>query len=232
MKVSCLPQIDKVVKAAANVDYILACVGENSYAETSGNIVNLHLSENQTELVRRLAGTGKPVVLILNQGRCRLIYDIEPLCKSVVDMMLPGNYGGEALADLIAGDENFSGKLPFTYPSLPQTFTTYDYKVCEVRETMAGIYNYEAKTNAQWWFGSGLSYTSFSYANMKVSRKDFTADDSIEVSVDVTNTGQRTGKEVVMLYSSDLYASLVPDNKRLRAFSKIELKPGETKKSL
>lgn len=224
------PQIDKVVKAAANVDYILACVGENSYAETSGNIVNLHLSENQTELVRRLAGTGKPVVLILNQGRCRLIYDIEPLCKSVVDMMLPGNYGGEALADLIAGDENFSGKLPFTYPSLPQTFTTYDYKVCEVRETMAGIYNYEAKTNAQWWFGSGLSYTSFSYANMKVSRKDFTADDSIEVSVDVTNTGQRTGKEVVMLYSSDLYASLVPDNKRLRAFSKIELKPGETKK--
>lgn len=223
------PQIDKAVKAAANVDYILACVGENSYAETSGNIVNLHLSENQTELVRQLAATGKPVILILNQGRCRLIYDIEPLCQGVVDMMLPGNYGGEALAELLAGDENFSGHLPFTYPSLPQTFTTYDYKVCEVRETMAGIYNYEAKTNAQWWFGSGLSYTTFLYNNLKVSKTAFTADDVIEVSVDVTNTGNRIGKEVVMLYSSDLYASLVPDNKRLRAFSKIELKPNETK---
>ena len=223
------PQIEKAVEAAADVDYILACVGENSYAETSGNIVNLHLSDNQSELVRQLSATGKPVILVLNQGRCRLIYDIEPLCQAVVDMMLPGNYGGEALADLLAGDVNFSGRLPFTYPSLPQTFTTYDYKVCEVRETMAGIYNYEAKTNAQWWFGSGLSYTTFSYSNLKVSKIAFTADDVIEFSVDVTNTGKRVGKEVVMLYSSDLYASLVPDNKRLRAFSKVELQPGETK---
>ncbi len=223
------PEIEKAVKAAAHADYILACVGENSYAETSGNIMNLHLSENQTELVKQLAATGKPVILILNQGRCRLIYDIEPLCKAVVDVMLPGNYGGDALAELLSGDENFSGRLPMTYPSLPQTFTTYDYKVCEMRETMAGIYNYEAKTNAQWWFGDGLSYTTFAYTNMKVSKPTFTANDAIEVSIDVANTGKVKGKEVVMLYSCDLYASLIPDNRRLRAFEKVELQPGETK---
>lgn len=222
------PQIDQAVQAAQGVDYIVACVGENSYAETSGNMQDLHLSVNQTELVKQLAATGKPVILILNQGRSRLIYDIEPLVQAVVDVMLPGNYGGDALAELLSGDENFSGRLPFTYPSYPQTFTTYDYKVCEVRETMAGIYNYEAKTHAQWWFGTGLSYTTFAYSNLRLSQSHFTANDDIVVSVDVTNTGSRSGKEVVMLYSSDLYASLIPDNRRLRAFKKIELQPGET----
>lgn len=223
------PEIDKAVAAAKDADYILACVGENSYAETSGNITNLHLSENQTALVKALAKTGKPIILVLNQGRCRLIYDIEPLCQAIVDVMLPSNYGGDALAELLSGDENFSGRLPMTYPSLPQTFTTYDYKVCEMRETMAGIYNYEANVNAQWWFGHGLSYTTFAYSNMKVSHGQFTADDEIEVSIDVTNTGLVKGKEVVMLYSSDLVASLIPDNRRLRAFEKIELQPDETK---
>lgn len=222
------PQIDKAVQAARKVDYIVACVGENSYAETNGNLTNLHLSPNQTELVKRLAETGKPIILILNQGRCRLIYDIEPLAQAVVDAMLPGNYGGEALAELLAGDANFSGRLPFTYPSYPQTFTTYDYKVSEVRETMAGIYNYEAKTYAQWWFGTGLSYTNFAYSNLRLSQTQFDADDEIIVEADVTNTGNRAGKEVVMLFSSDLYASLIPDNRRLRAFKKIELQPGET----
>lgn len=223
------PDIQGAVSAAKDADIILACIGENSYAETTGNISNLHLSGNQTELVRQLAATGKPIVLILNQGRCRLIYDIEPLAKAVVDVMLPGNYGGDALAELLSGEENFSGRLPFTYPSYPQTFTTYDYKVCEVQETMAGIYNYEAKTNAQWWFGHGLSYTSFEYKNLRVSRESFTKDDEIAVTVDVTNTGSRSGKEVVMLYSSDMVASIIPDNKRLRAFEKVELNPGETK---
>lgn len=222
------PQIDKAVEAARSADYIVACVGENSYAETNGNLVNLHLSPNQTELVKRLAATGKPVILVLNQGRSRLIYDIEPLVQAVVDVMLPGNYGGEALAELLAGDANFSGRLPFTYPSYPQTFTTYDHKVSEVRETMAGIYNYEAKTHAQWWFGTGLSYTSFAYSNLRLSQTEFGVDDEITVEVDVTNTGNRTGKEVVMLFSSDLYASLIPDNRRLRAFRKVELQPGET----
>lgn len=222
------PQIDKAVQAARSADYIVACVGENSYAETNGNLVNLHLSPNQTELVKRLAATGKPVILVLNQGRSRLIYDIEPLVQAVVDVMLPGNYGGEALAELLAGDANFSGRLPFTYPSYPQTFTTYDHKVSEVRETMAGIYNYEAKTYAQWWFGTGLSYTNFAYSNLRLSQTEFGVNDEITVEVDVTNTGSRTGKEVVMLFSSDLYASLIPDNRRLRAFQKVELQPGET----
>jgi beta-glucosidase len=222
------PQIDKAVQAARSADYIVACVGENSYAETNGNLVNLHLSPNQTELVKCLAATGNPVILVLNQGRSRLVYDIEPLVQAVVDVMLPGNYGGEALAELLAGDANFSGRLPFTYPSYPQTFTTYDHKVSEVRETMAGIYNYEAKTHAQWWFGTGLSYTSFAYSNLRLSQTEFGVGDELTVEVDVTNTGSRTGKEVVMLFSSDLYASLIPDNRRLRAFRKVELQPGET----
>lgn len=223
------PDYVSAVRAAQGVDYVIACVGENSYAETPGNLGNLHLSAQQGELVRRLAATGKPVVLVLNQGRCRLIYDIEPLAKAVVDVMLPGNYGGDALADLLAGDENFSGKLPMTYPSQPHAFTTYDYKVSEVRETMEGVYNYEAQTAAQWWFGAGLSYTTFAYDNLRSSKDTFTEGDVLEVMVDVTNTGNRAGKEVVMLYSSDLVASLTPDNRRLRAFEKVELQPGETK---
>lgn len=221
---------DSAVRAASGADYIVACVGENSYAETTGNIGDLHLSAQQTELVKRLAATGKPVVLVLNQGRCRLIYDVEPLVKAVVDVMLPGNYGADALADLLAGDENFSGRLPMTYPSLPHAFTTYDYKVSEVQETMAGTYNYQAHTNAQWWFGSGLSYTSFAYSNLSVSQTDFTVSDVLEVSVDVSNVGGRQGKEVVMLYSSDEVASLIPDNRRLRAFEKVELSAGETRR--
>lgn len=223
------PQIAQAVAAARDADIILACIGENSYAETTGNLSDLHLSGNQTELVRQLAATGKPVVLILNQGRCRLIYDLVPLATAVVDIMLPGNYGGDALAELLSGDENFSGRLPFTYPSFPQTFTTYDYKVCEVRETMAGTYDYWAQTNAQWWFGHGLSYTSFSYSDLKVSHDEFTADDTLQISVNVTNTGSVKGKETLMLFSTDHAASLIPDNKRLRAFEKVELAPGQTR---
>lgn len=160
-----ITNIEEAVAAATAADVIVACVGENSYAETAGNIENLHLSANQRELVRRLAATGKPVVLVLNQGRCRLIYDIEPLVGAVVDVMLPGNYGGDALALLLAGEENFSGRLPMTYPSQPHAFTTYDYPVTEVRDVMPGVYNYDAQTNSQWWFGDGLSYTTFGYEN-------------------------------------------------------------------
>lgn len=218
---------DAAVRAAAGADYIVCCVGENSYAETTGNIGNLHLSEQQTELVRRLAATGKPLVLVLNQGRCRLIYDIEPLAGAIVDVMLPGNYGGQALARLLAGDDNFSGRLPMTYPSQPHAFTTYDYKVCERHDTMEGVYNYEASTAAQWWFGHGLSYTTFEYANLQVSQSNISAKDTLCIKVDVTNTGRRSGAEVVMLYSEDLAASLIPDCRRLRAFEKVELAPGE-----
>ena len=222
--------IQKAVSAARGADVIVACVGENSYCETPGNMDDLNLSENQKELVRQLAATGKPVILVLNEGRPRIIGDIEPLAAAVIDVMLPSNYGGDALAALLAGDENFSGKLPFTYSKHINALHTYDYKVSEHREVMEGSYNYDAVMDVQWPFGYGLSYTTFSYGNMRLeSPAEFGASDVLKLSVDVTNTGLRAGKEAVLLYSSDLVASLIPDVKRLRGFEKIELQPGETR---
>ena len=214
----------------AGADYIVACIGENSYCETPGNLTNLFLSQNQLDLVKALAKTGKPIILVLNEGRPRLIADIEPLAKAVVNTMLPGNYGGDALANLIAGDANFSGKMPFTYPKEINSLITYDYKPCEhIGKQMEGAYNYDAQVSVQWAFGYGLSYTTFAYSNLKVDKSDFTADDVLTFTVDVKNTGNRIGKESVLLFSSDLVASLTPDTRRLRAFEKVELKPGETK---
>ena len=223
------PQIDRAVQAAANCDVIIACIGENSYTETPGNLTDLWLSENQRNLVKALAKTGKPVVLVLNEGRPRLIADIEPLAKAVVDILLPGNYGGDALANLLSGDANFSAKMPYTYPKEINSLINYDYKVSEKVGTMAGAYDYDAKVILQWPFGYGLSYTTFDYANLRVDRQQFAAGDVLTVSVDVRNTGSRAGKEPVLLYSSDLVASIVPDNRRLRCFTKVELAPGETK---
>ena len=223
------PQIDKAVAAAAQVDIIIAAIGENSYTETPGNLTDLWLSKNQRKLVKELAKTGKPIILVLNEGRPRLIADIEPLAKAVVDILIPGNYGGDALANLLAGDANFSAKMPYTYPREINSLNTYDYKVSEEVGTMAGAYNYDAKVSLQWPFGYGLSYTTFEYSNLKVDKATFSADDILTVSVDVKNTGSRAGKEAVLLYSSDLVASVVPDNKRLRDFTKIELQPGEVK---
>lgn len=221
--------IAEAVAAARTCDVVIACVGENSYCETPGNMDDLNLSANQKELVKALAATGKPIILVLNEGRPRIIGDIEPLVNAVVDVMLPSNYGGDALAALIAGDENFSGKLPFTYSKHINSLHTYDYKVSEHRETMEGSYNYDAIMDVQWPFGFGLSYTSFEYSNLNVDRDSFKAGDVIKVSVDVKNTGSRAGKEAVLLYSSDLVASLIPDVKRLRGFEKIALEVGETK---
>ena len=223
------PQIDKAVTAAAQADVIIAAIGENSYTETPGNLSDLWLSENQRNLVKELAKTGKPIVLVLNEGRPRLLSDIEPLAAAVVDIFIPGNYGGDALANLLAGDANFSGKMPYTYPREINSLNTYDYKVSEEVGTMAGAYNYDAKVSLMWPFGYGLSYTTFEYSNLRVDKKDFTADDVLTVSVDVKNAGSRVGKEAVLLYTSDLIASIVPDNKRLRDFTKVELQPGETK---
>ena len=223
------PEIDKAVAAAAQADIIIACIGENSYTETPGNLTDLWLSENQRNLVKALAKTGKPIILVLNEGRPRLIADIEPLAKAVIDILIPGNYGGDALANLLAGDANFSGKMPYTYPREINSLNTYDYKVSEEVGTMAGAYNYDAKVSLQWPFGYGLSYTTYEYSNLKVDKASFTADDMLTVTVDVKNTGSRAGKEAVLLYSSDLVASIVPDNKRLRDFTKISLEPGETK---
>lgn len=223
------PEIDKAVAAADKADVIIACIGENSYTETPGNLNDLWLSANQRNLVKALAKTGKPIVMVLNEGRPRLIADIEPLAKAVVDILIPGNYGGDALANLLAGDANFSAKMPYTYPREINSLNTYDYKVSEEVGTMAGAYNYDAKVSLQWPFGYGISYTTYEYSNLKVDKKQFTAADVLTVSVDVKNTGAKAGKEAVLLYSSDLVASIVPDNKRLRDFTKIELQPGEVK---
>ena len=223
------PQIDKAVAAAAQADVIIAAIGENSYTETPGNLTDLWLSENQRNLVKALAKTGKPIILVLNEGRPRLIADIEPLAKAVIDIFIPGNYGADALVNLLAGDVNFSAKMPYTYPREINSLNTYDYKVSEEVGTMAGAYNYDAKVSLQWPFGYGLSYTTYEYSNLKVDKASFTADDILTVTVDVKNTGSRAGKEAVLLYSSDLVASIVPDNKRLRDFTKISLEPGETK---
>ena len=223
------PQIERAVSAAQQADIIIACIGENSYTETPGNLNDLWLSENQRNLVKALAKTGKPVILVLNEGRPRLIADIEPLAKAVLHIFLPGNYGADALANLLSGEANFSAKMPYTYPREINSLNTYDYKVSEEVGTMAGAYNYDAKVSLQWPFGYGLSYTTFDYANLRVDKTSFTADDVLTVTVDVKNTGNRAGKEAVLLYSSDLIASIVPDNRRLRDFTKVALAPGETK---
>ncbi len=221
--------ISKAISAAYKADVIVACIGENTYCETPGNMDDLNLSANQKQLVKGLAATGKPVILILNEGRPRLLGDVEPLAKAVVHVMLPSNYGGDALASLLSGDSNFSGKLPFTYSKHINALHTYDYKVSEHRETMSGSYNYDAIMDVQWPFGHGLSYTSYAYSNLKVSAAEFGPEDVLKVSVDVTNTGSVAGKEAVLVYSSDLVASVIPDVRRLRAFDKVDLAPGETK---
>lgn len=223
-------RIERAVAAARNVDVIVACIGENSYCETPGNTNDLHLSANQTALVKALAKTGKPIVLVLNEGRPRIIRDIEPLASGIIDIMLPGNYGGDALALLISGKENFSAKLPLTYPRWINSLATYDHKPCETVETMSGAYNYSADIDVQWPFGYGLSYTTFKYSDITVDKTSFTPSDNLTITVNVTNTGSREGMEAVILYSSDLVASISPDVRRVREFKKINLKPGETQK--
>lgn len=223
------PQIQEAVTAAKDADVIVACIGENSYTETPGNLTDLWLSENQRNLVKALAQTGKPVILVLNEGRPRLIADIEPLAQGIINILIPGNMGGDALANLVSGKSNFSGKMPYTYPKEINSLANYDFKKSEEVGTMEGAYDYNAKITQQWGFGYGLSYTSYKYSNLKVSQSDFRHGDIIKVSVDVKNTGKVAGKESVLLFSSDLIASVVPDGRRLRAFDKVELQPGETK---
>lgn len=223
------PQVQEAVAAAKDADVIVACIGENSYTETPGNLTDLWLSENQRNLVKALAQTGKPVILVLNEGRPRLIADIEPLAQGIINILIPGNMGGDALANLVSGKSNFSGKMPYTYPKEINSLANYDFKKSEEVGTMEGAYDYNAKITQQWGFGYGLSYTSYKYSNLKVSQSDFRHGDIIKVSVDVKNTGKVAGKESVLLFSSDLIASVVPDGRRLRAFDKVELQPGETK---
>ena len=221
--------LDRAVAEAAKADAIVLCIGENSYCETPGNLSDLHLSGLQRDMVRRFASAGRPIILVLNEGRPRLIADIEPLATAVIYIMLPGNFCGDALAALMAGDENFSGKLPFTYPREINSLVTYDYKTSEEVGSMEGAYDYDAKINVQWPFGYGRSYTTYEYSELKVDKSDFTASDVLTVTLLVTNTGEMSGKESVLLFSSDHVASVVPDNKRLRGFDKLALMPGETR---
>ena len=229
----------------AAADVIVAFVGENSYTETPGNIDDLNLSRNQQEMVKSLAQYGKPILLVLNEGRPRIINEIEPLAKAVVHTFLPSNYGGDALANLLSGEANFSGRMPYTYPKFHGSFITYDCKPCEYVETMSGAYNYDANTTVQWTFGSGLSYSEVKYSNLKASPNpskgggkhqgmtpsplERDGERLITFTVDVTNQSNRSVKEPVLLFISDLVATLTPDVKRLRAFTKVELAPGETK---
>mgnify|MGYP000975244286 CR=1 FL=1 len=224
------PQIQKAVVAAAGVDYIVLCVGENSYCETPGNLDELTLSKNQKELAMALQKTGKPVILVLNEGRPRLIREIELGSRAIIQTYLPGNFGADALADILAGDVNPSGRLPYTYPKYEQSLIAYDHKPSQnIEGKMEGAYDYGAETAVQYPFGFGLSYTTFEYSNLSVDKSTFASGDEMKVTVDVKNTGEMIGKEAVMLFSSDLVAALTPDVRRLRAFQKIELKPGESK---
>ena len=223
------PEIEKAVRAARNVDVILACIGENSYCETPGNLSDLALSENQRNLVKALAKTGKPIVLILNEGRPRLINDIEPLADGIIDILLPGNYGGDALANILAGDVNPSAKLPYTYPRHSAALTTYDYKISEETDTMEGAYDYNAVVSVQWPFGYGLSYTTFEYTNAKAAKSVMKADGTLKISVDVANTGDFDGAEIVQLYIADPESSIDRPAKELKGFEKVWLKAGEKK---
>ncbi|MFC5285050.1 glycoside hydrolase family 3 N-terminal domain-containing protein [Pedobacter alpinus] len=221
--------MDEAIAAAKDVDVVVLCLGENTYTETPGNLSDLYVSEMQTEYAKKLAATGKPIVLVLNEGRPRLISKFEPQMKAVLQSYLPGNFGGDALADIIFGDVNPSGKLPYNYPKFPNSLANYNHKPSESRSVVEGVYNYDADYNPQYEFGFGLSYTTFSYSNLNVSASKIKASDVLTVTVDVKNTGEREGKEAVELYLADLYASLSPDVKRLKGFQKINLKPGESK---
>ncbi|MGF1923982.1 MAG: glycoside hydrolase family 3 N-terminal domain-containing protein [Bacteroidia bacterium] len=223
-------KMEEAIAAAKDVDIILLCLGENSYTETPGNLSDLYLSDLQTELAQKLAATGKKIVLVLNEGRPRVISKFEKKMSAVVQTYLPGNYGGNALANILYGEVNPSGRLPYTYPQFPNALFTYYHKPSEARETTEGVYNYDADYNPQYPFGHGLSYTTFSYSDIKLSSPTLKKGETLTISVDITNTGKIAGKEAVLLFISDLVASTIsPDAKRLRGFEKIELQAGETK---
>lgn len=221
--------IKAAVAAADSVDYILLCLGENSYTEKPGDLHELSLSENQIALAKALAATGKPIILILNEGRPRIIREIVPQMEAILQTYLPGNYGADALADILFGQVNPSGKLPYTYPMYSNTLVTYDHTPSEEQNKMEGVYDYESDFAVQFPFGFGLSYSTFEYSRLELSNTALLPDDTLEVSVSVKNTSTRVGKEVVQLYVSDLYASITPKVKQLKAFRKISLEAGETK---
>jgi beta-glucosidase len=224
-------RFDEAITAAKNAEYIVLCLGENSYCEKPGDLNDLYLNELQTELAQEMLKLGKKVVLVLSEGRPRLISKFSSQVDGIVQTYLPGLYGADALADILAGDVNPSGKLPYTYPAFPNSLIPYYHKYAEEQSNTDSAYNYEGDYNFEYPFGYGISYTTFSYSGIRADKFQLplNSNEEVTVSVDVTNTGSRDGKEVVQLYTSDLFASLMPDVKRLRRFEKVELKAGETK---
>ena len=222
--------INKAVQEARRSDYIVLCLGENTYTEKPGDLNDLNIHKLQSKLALELSKTGKPIILILNLGRPRLISDIEPLMSAVVNVYLPGNFGADALSDILSGRVNPSGKLPYSYPAYPNSLLPYYYKPSEVQNNAQGAYNYVGEVNNLYDFGYGLSYSDFKYSNFSVSKDTFALSDTVNVGVFVTNESDIDGYETIQVYSSDLYASITPDVKRLRDFSKVHIKAGETKR--
>jgi len=217
--------IDAAVQAAQTSDVVVVCIGESSYTETPGNITDLTLSEPQLKLAQRLQATGKPVVLVLVEGRPRVINRIVDGAKGILLALNPSNEGGTAIADVLFGDYNPNGKLPFSYPRTPNGLIMYDHKHFETEATSYG----NTAFTPQFEFGTGLSYTNFGYSNLQVTPKSGSLNSEIKVSVTVTNKGQRAGKETVIVYVRDVVATLSPAGKRVRRFAKISLEPGASK---
>tara|TARA_B100001142_G_scaffold123562_1_gene125422 strand:+ start:5859 stop:8144 length:2286 start_codon:yes stop_codon:yes gene_type:complete len=222
--------LELALKEAKKSDYVILCLGESTYTEKPGDLNDLNLHELQLKLAKKIAQSGKPIILILNLGRPRLISDIEPLMSSVVNVYLPGNFGGDALASILSGKVNPSGKLPYTYPLYPNSLLPYYYKPSEVQNNAQGAYNYVGEVNNLYDFGFGLSYSDFKYSNFAINKDTLNMSDTINIGVFVTNESEIDGYETVQLYSSDLYASITPDIKRLRDFNKVLIKAGETKR--
>lgn len=218
-----------LIKAANLSDVLVICAGEAAYAETPGNIPDLAFDSAQVELIRALSKTGKPIVLILLEGRPRIIREIEPYCSAVILAYWPGSQGAQAIYDVLYGRYNPSGKLPFTYPRYSGTLLTYDHKLLDEAVEIVEPYQYFYEFNPQYAFGHGLSYTTFGYSGIKISADTLGPADSLQVTVTVTNTGKLAGQEVVELYTRDLVATITPSVKRLRRFEKIDLKAGESK---
>jgi len=216
--------IDRAVAAARDVDAIILALGEASYAETPGNIDDLTLPAPQLQLAQAMIRMGKPIVLVLIEGRPRIISSIADEIPAIVMGYNSSNEGGEAISDVLFGDYNPSGRLPFTYPRHPNALLTYDHKRFETEDQTFGLKAFKPQFD----FGSGLSYTTFKYSDLAVTPTRVTPDGNITVSLKVTNGGQRAGKEVVELYLSDLVASVTPPGKRLARFAKINLQPGQS----
>ena len=218
---------DKITRDQANqADAIVLCLGEKSYTEKPGDIDDLTLPLDQIELVKKAKAFGKPLVLVLLEGRPRIINQIVDDFDAILLGLLPGNFGSESIADILSGDVNPSGKLPITYPRYVNDLVNYSHKGTELPHRDFSMNAF----NPQFEFAHGLSYSSFKYDNLTVSKDTFLFSDKISISVDITNTSKIDGKESVQLFISDLVASITPPVKKLRGFDKIELKAGATEK--